>query len=148
MALKVGDSAPDFELPSTSGTTFKLSEVLKKGKCVIYFYPMDFTKGCTKQACNIRNEFDLFRDQGINVVGINKGSIAKHKKFIEDNNLPFELLHDDKGKVAKAYGAIIPIIGLVKRVTYIIDQNGKIEAAIEGLFQIEKHIEELKKQLK
>ena len=99
MALKNGDKAPDFTLPGTSGENFELSGNLP---CIIYFYPKDFTRGCTEQACSFRDGFTQLRDLNINVYGISRDAIHTHLKFQKKLNLPFELLSDTQGKYAKA----------------------------------------------
>ena len=139
MSLKKGDSAPDFKLKSTSGKTFQLSD--RKGKyTLLYFYPKDFTYGCTQQACNFRDEFSSFRNLNIEVFGINKDSIKVHNDFIEELKLPFELLSDPIGDVCKKYKAVLPFLGTVKRITYLIDPELKIEAIYESMMGFKQHV--------
>ncbi|EDY82060.1 antioxidant, AhpC/TSA family [Verrucomicrobiia bacterium DG1235] len=146
MALKIGSVAPEFSLASTSGETFSLSEI--KGKvCVLYFYPKDFTPGCTKQACSFRDQFAELRGLEVPVFGISRDSVDTHLKFKEQHGLPFDLLADEDGTVAKLYEARMPLIGVTKRVTYLIDGDGKIAAAHDELFGDESHVREMIKAL-
>lgn len=140
MALKINTLAPDFELPATNGTNVSLSKDLAGKPCVLYFYPKDFTPGCTKEACEFRDQFAAFRNLNIDVFGISRDDIASHQKFKEQHKLPFELLSDVSGKVCKAYEALIPIIGVPKRISYLLDAEHKIIAVYQDFFGAEEHI--------
>lgn len=145
MALKKGKEAPLFKLKNSEGSEFNLEE--RKGKLtLLYFYPKDFSYGCTKQACSFRDEFAAFRDLNIDVFGINKDSIETHSKFKAKHNLPFELLSDPTGRICKKYDAIIPVLGLVRRVTYLIDEDLKIVDSFENMMRFEKHVEAILKR--
>ena len=133
MTLQIGDPAPDFTLPDQSGTEVKLSQ-FKGQRVVIYFYPKDDTPGCTKEACNFRDQWGAFEKQGITVLGISKDGASSHAKFIAKFDLPFTLLSDvEPCEVAAAYGSY----GLKKfmgkeymgmmRHTFVVDAEGKIE---------------------
>ena len=145
MALKIGKTAPDFTLPSTSGNSFNLSENLP---CILFFYPKDFTPGCTKEACYFRDEFLFFRDLNIKIIGINRDKLHTHLKFIEKYDLPFELLSDETGEVVRAYGANIPFIRLIKRITYLINKEREVESVYESLFEYKNHMKEMIRSLK
>jgi len=140
MALQVGTKAPDFSLPSTSGKDFKLSRDAAGKPIILYFYPKDFTPGCTKQACAFRDQFDQFRDVDIDVIGISRDTIRKHSEFKEKYELPFDLLADLDGKVSRAYDAQMPIVSMSKRITYLLDADHRIKAAYANLFGAEQHI--------
>ena len=133
MALQLGDPAPEFTLPDQSGTAVKLSQ-FKGQRVVIYFYPKDDTPGCTKEACNFRDQWGAFEKQAITVLGISKDGASSHAKFIAKYDLPFTLLSDaEPCAVAAAYGSY----GLKKfmgkeymgmmRHTFVVDAEGKIE---------------------
>ena len=143
MPLNVGDIAPDFTLPSTTGVDFSLSKDKKDLPVVIYFYPKDFTPGCTREACEFRDHFSFFQDLGIDVYGISRDNIATHDDFKKAMKLPFELLSDRSGKVAGLYKASIPLINFTRRVTYLLDKQHRIAAVYENLFGAEKHIKEM-----
>lgn len=143
MALNVGTKAPDFTLPSTSGEDFTLSKNLKNKACIIYFYPKDFTPGCNMEACGFRDNFEEFEGLDIDIVGISKDSIETHQRFINYYKLPFELLSDQSGEVLKKYEALIPFIGMPKRITYLLDTDHNIITSYENLFGAKKHIQEM-----
>lgn len=143
MVLTVGTQAPDFTLPSTGSKSFTLSEHMRGKACILYFYPKDFTRGCTKEACEFREAFSFFRDRDIDIVGISADTVSSHQKFKEKYELPFELLADVNRKVAKRYQATLPLIGTVRRITYLLDKDHKIAAVYENLFGAEKHVREM-----
>lgn len=133
MALKVGDPAPDFTLPNQAGEPVNLAD-LRGRKVVIYFYPKDDTPGCTKEACNFRDQWSAFEKHGIAVLGISKDGASSHAKFIAKYELPFTLLTDaEPCPVAASYDSY----GLKKfmgreymgmmRHTFVVDAEGMIE---------------------
>jgi peroxiredoxin Q/BCP len=126
--LKIGDIAPDFEAIDQNGRKLKISE--RKGKVVVlYFYPKDFTPGCTAEACNFRDNFEEFTKRGIDVIGISIDSEGTHKKFAEKLGIPFILISDRTKEISKKYN----VLGLTsaKRVTFIIDKDGRIAHIFE-----------------
>lgn len=141
MPLKINEKAPDFTLPSTTGTSFSLYEITKGKPLILYFYPKDFTGGCTTEACEFRDHFALFRNLQIDIIGISKDDIETHLKFKQSYNLPFELLSDENGLVAERYKAIIPVIKVIRRITYLLDKEHKIAAVFESMFGAARHIE-------
>ena len=148
MPLKNGTKAPEIELKSTSGDRFVLSKDMAAKACIIYFYPKDFTPGCTEEACTFRDEFSEFRNLDIPVFGISRDSIKTHLRFKEQHKLPFELLSDPSGITCKKYQALVPVIGVPKRITYLIDPQGKIVASYQNMFGAANHIKEMIKILK
>ncbi|GMQ24213.1 thioredoxin-dependent thiol peroxidase [Algoriphagus sp. oki45] len=147
MALKKGTTAPDFTLPATSDQTITLSKDLKGKAVVLYFYPKDFTPGCTAEACEFRDQFEGFRDLDIPIFGISRDDIPTHEKFKKAHRLPFDLLSDSSGKVCKVYDALIPLIKMPKRVTYLLDENHQIAGVFEGLFENKAHAQSMLKLL-
>lgn len=147
MPLKEGKKAPDFTLPSTSGEDFTLSIDQKNEPCILYFYPKDFTSGCTSQACSFRDHFETFSGLNIDIYGISTDSIATHHKFIKEYNLPFELLSDEAGKVIRKYDARIGFIGVTRRVTYLLDKNHIIKSVYENMFGAKEHIKMMLKEV-
>lgn len=138
--MKIGDQAPDFETTDESGNPFKLSDYRGK-KLVLYFYPKDFTPGCISEACSIRDSYTLFESSGIPIFGISGGSAELHMKFRKKHNLPFSILVDEELEIARLYNAFsrLDLIGMgVKRITYLIDEDGEIEAIFGGSEGIEK----------
>lgn len=148
MALKIGTQAPDFSLKGTSGLMLNLHQDLIGKSFVLYFYPKDFTPGCTAEACEFRDQFEAFRDLDIPVFGVSRDSIETHEKFKKTHKLPFELLSDESGKVCKAYDALIPLIKMPKRITYFIDSDLKIAGVFQDMFESKKHIDAMLKKLK
>lgn len=144
--LPLNQKAPDFTLPSTSDENFKLSDFIGEA-IVLYFYPKDNTRVCTDEACHFRDNFDLLRKVDIKVVGISTDSITKHLKFKSRHNLPFELLADTDGKVSKLYKAHIPFLNLSKRITYLLNTQHEVVAAVNDLFNSEIHLKKILDQL-
>ena len=136
MNLKVGDDAPDFELPDQDGKTHKLSDYLGQ-TILVYFYPRDFTPGCTAEACQIRDNFPKFSGVNTLVLGISTDTVESHKKFTQKYRLPFTLLSDVKKEVVKNYGVYKPkkLFGKeffgTARTSFLIDKNGKITKIYE-----------------
>lgn len=128
--LKEGEIAPPFTTQMVTGeqvAPMSLADFHGR-KVVLYFYPKDETSGCTKEACAFRDGYARYTNAGLVVLGCSVDSAEAHKDFIRKNSLPFPLLLDPDKKIAKAYGAAngIPILGLDRRITYVIDENGKI----------------------
>lgn len=148
MALAIGVMAPDFILPSTSGKKVSLSKDFAGKALIIYFYPKDFTKVCTAEACEFRDQFEAFRSLDVPVLGISRDDIPTHERFKKEYKLPFDLLSDQSGKVCKAYDALIPLIKMPKRITYLLDQEHKIVGVFADMFESRGHIESMLKKLK
>jgi thioredoxin-dependent peroxiredoxin len=123
MALSVGDKAPAFTVKDTSGNTVSLVDYSGK-TVVIYFYPKDDTPGCTKEACSFRDSYAEYQGKNITVFGVSMDDEASHQKFTTKFSLPFPLLADTDGAIAKAYD--VDGGGYAKRVTYVIDGTGSI----------------------
>jgi peroxiredoxin Q/BCP len=148
MKVNVGDKAPDFTLPSQMGDNVTLSEYFGKKNIVLYFYPKDETRGCTREACEFRDRYDVFTNLGAEVLGVSSDTLESHKSFATHHGLPFLLLSDEDGNVRKLYG-VPSTMGIIPgRVTYIIDKKGVVRHVFSSQFQPEKHIEEALKILK
>ena len=128
--LVKGTEGPPFELKSAEGSVIKLSDYRGKNYVVLIFYPGDETPVCTKQLCEIRDDYTSFEKRGAVVFGINPASEASHNKFAGKHNFQFQLLIDEKSAVAAAYGAKGTIMN--KRTVYVIDKAGKIVYAKRG----------------
>ena len=140
--IAVGDKAPDFTLPSNTGETVTLSQFFGKKNVVLFFYPKDESRGCTKEACAFRDSYEVFKDLGAEVLGINVGDLESHQKFVNKYMLPFRLLVDEDNRVRELYG-VPSTLGIVSgRVTYVIDKKGIVRHIFSSQFQPEKHIEE------
>ena len=148
MALPIQSIAPDFTLASTGGEPFTLSKAAAGKPVVLYFYPKDFTPGCTKEACEFRDTFAFFRNLNIDICGISRDNITSHQEFKKAHKLPFELLADEDGQVADLYKASIPLIRFTKRITYLLDANHRVSAVYTNLFGARKHIHDMIEQVK
>lgn len=134
--IEKGSKAPDFALEDQNGKTHKLSDYAGKPVALV-FYPKDFTGGCTKQACSIRDSYDAIKKTGAVVFGISTDSVETHAKFAKEHDLPHTLLADTNGDVAKAYGVKSPS-GLASRVTFLVGKDGTVENVMTGI-ETEKH---------
>lgn len=140
--VKVGDTAPEFELKDKDGNLVKLSDFRGKQSVVVYFYPKDETPGCTAQACSFRDSYEDFKEVGAEVIGISSDGTGSHSGFAEHHRLPFVLLSDPIGKARKAYGAY-DLFGMIPgRVTYVIDKEGKVIHTFDSQLSPTKHIRE------
>jgi len=122
--LPVGSPAPNFTSVAHDGKTVELSKL--KGKWVVlYFYPKDDTTGCTKEACDFRDNWGALQKKGVAVYGVSTQDNTSHQAFAQKYNLPFPLLPDDKGEIAAKYK--VPVVGgVARRITYLIGRDGKI----------------------
>ena len=123
---KAGDTAPAFAGKDQDGKTVSLADFAGKKTVLLYFYPKDFTGGCTKEACGFRDRMGELQTNNVEVVGVSFDSADSHKKFIEKYNLNFTLLADTDGKITDAYGVKMPVMNMSKRVSFLIGQDGKI----------------------
>lgn len=149
ITLKVGDQAPEINATIQDGSSFKLSD-LKGSKVILYFYPKDNTPGCTKQACNLRDNYNVLLEKGYKVYGVSADSAAKHIKFIDKYDLPFDLLVDEDMTIINNYGVWGPkkFMGKeydgINRTTFVIDEDGKIEEIITKV-KTKEHAEQILK---
>lgn len=139
-AVKVGDKAPDFELERQDGGLFRLYDLLRSKNVVLYFYPKDSTPGCTKQACEFRDQYEVFKEHGAEVVGISSDSVESHQKFERAYKLPFTLLSDPGGQVRKLYKVPRKLGLLPGRVTYIIDRDGVVRYVFNSMTKPLEHV--------
>ncbi|EGC40232.1 hypothetical protein DICPUDRAFT_25457 [Dictyostelium purpureum] len=138
--LKVGDKAPEFTCKDKDGKDVSLSQF--SGIVVLYFYPKDDSSVCTKQACEFRDKYQKFIEAGANVIGVSQDSSASHSQFTSKYSLPFTLLTDKDGQLAKEYGVEKTALFLPGRTTYIIDKNHNIAHIHSSLLNASSHIEE------
>lgn len=148
MKIKIGDKAPDFTLSSQTGESVTLSDLIGKKNIVLYFYPKDKSKGCTRQACEFRDKYEVFTDLGAEVIGISSDDIKSHESFADEYNLPFMLLSDENNEVRKLFGVKSTFGVISGRVTYVIDKKGIIRHIFSSQFQPKKHIKEALDALK
>jgi peroxiredoxin Q/BCP len=145
---KVGEPAPRFRLRSDTGDYVSLGDFLGKTSLVIYFYPKDYSAGCTRKARSFRDSYSAFRQLGAEVVGISPADVTSHEKFVKDEKLPFRLLSDLDGLVRKAYG-VKPTLALIPgRATFVVDKNGIIRHVYSSQTHPSRHVEEALKALR
>jgi len=137
--LDTGDKVPEFTLPDQDGHDVSLTSMLKDGPAILYFYPADFTPGCTREACSIRDIHREISRAGLTVAGISPQGPASHKRFREKHNLPFTLLADEGKEVTRMFGVNGPLGFWVQRVTFLVDQNRTIQGRVKAHFSIAEH---------
>ena len=147
MSLSIGDKAPQFSAPDQNGNLISLDD-FKGHKLVLYFYPKDATPGCTKEACNLRDNYERLLSQGYKVLGVSVDDEKSHLKFIEKHSLPFPLLADTDQKVVSAYDVWKEknmygrkFMGIV-RTTFVIDEEGIITEIIKKV-KTDAHAEQI-----
>jgi thioredoxin-dependent peroxiredoxin len=153
MALQEGKIAPDFSLPSTEGSEFKLSDLKGKKSIVLYFYPKDDTTGCTKEACDFRDSIKKIASSDAIVLGVSADSLKSHDKFRTKYNLPFPLLSDENREVIKKYGVWKEksmygkkYMG-IERTTIVIGKDGKVKRIFPKV-KVDGHYQEVLEALK
>src|SRR5215813_10750527 len=143
--LAIGSRAPEFTLPDQDDRTVSLSTLLNRGPLILYFYPADFTPGCTREACMLRDMHSEILKVGLNVAGVSPQSPERHKEFRARYNLPFTLLADVEKFVIKMYDLNGPLGLGVRRGTYLIDQSRHIRSAVLADFRIAQHEDFIRK---
>ena len=150
--LQAGDDAPGFELEDHQRKTWRLTDLTGK-RVILYFYPADDTPGCTAESCDFRDNISAFTDANTQVLGVSPQGAASHQRFADKYSLNFPLLIDEDLKVAEAYGAVAEKVGdykglpiKIKRSTFVIDEQGKIDQAIYGV-KVKDHVESLLESL-
>jgi len=139
--LKKGDKAPEFTLPDQDGKPRRLADLLAGEALILYFYPADFTPGCTREACDLRDLHTQILGAGLRVVGISPQSVDSHRKFSKEFSLPFTLLSDETKQAVKAYGVDGPLGIGVRRATFLIDAKGKVLDSVLADLRINRHRE-------
>ena len=148
-AVKIGDRAPAFSLPSESGETVNIGDYIGRRPIVLFFYPKDNTAVCTREACAFRDSYGEFRKiDGAEVFGISSDPVESHKRFSSEYKLPFKLLSDENGGVRELYGVPKTLGILPGRVTYVIDGKGTVLQIISSQLDYKKHVGEAIKALK
>ncbi len=143
--LKAGDRAPDFSLADQDGNAVRLSSWLDEGPVLLYFYPADFTPGCTKEACDIRDMHEDISDVSIRVLGVSPQDGESHTRFREKHRLPFTLLADPDKEIIRLYGVDGPLGFGVRRATFLIGQDGRIEDVVMADLLIGRHSDFIRK---
>ena len=137
--LKPGAAAPEFALPDQDGRQRRLSALLSGGPLILYFYPADFTPGCTQEACDLRDLHGQILSSGLTVVGVSPQSPESHRRFREKYGLPFALLSDESKSAIKAYGVDGPLGFGVRRATFLIDGEQRVTDAVLADLRVARH---------
>ena len=145
--LANGRKAPDFELQDQDGKKQTLKALLKDGPLILYFYPADFTPGCTKEACSFRDLHQELLKAKLRVVGVSPQDVASHRRFADKHDLNFPLLADPDKTVVKAYDLDGPLGFGVRRGTYLIGKDGTIRDSVLADLRIGAHEAFVKKAL-
>jgi len=147
MSIEIGSKAPDFQLPDQEGKERSLSSFAGK-YLVLYFYPKDFTPGCTAESCGFRDSYEAFQGLDCHIVGISKDSPESHARFIGEYKLPFILLTDKDDHVRKLY-EVKSTLGIIPgRATYLIDPEGVVRHYYASQTQATKHVTQALQALK
>ena len=137
---KPGTAAPDFEATLDDGTPFQLGTALREGPVVLYFYPRDFTMGCTREACAFRDNYAAITAAGATLIGVSADDEGSHTRFRERHELPFRLLSDRRRAVIDLYDAR-GMFGLgIARITYVIGRDGRIADAFRHEVVVSRHV--------
>jgi thioredoxin-dependent peroxiredoxin len=137
--LALGARAPEFTLPNQDDQSVSLSTLLRNGPLILYFYPADFTPGCTREACSFRDLYTDIQQAGLEVAGVSPQKPETHRAFREKYLLPFTLLSDVDKSVVRMYDVLGPLGFGVRRATYLIDQARYIRTAVLADFRIGQH---------
>ena len=140
--VELGGPAPGFRLQTGAGEYVSLEDFRGKKNVVIYFYPKDFTKGCTAEACEFRDSYEEFKNLGAEVIGISGDNQESHRDFAEEHKLPFILLSDPDGSVRKSYGVKKPLGLIPGRVSFVIDKNGIVRHVFSSQSRATAHVGE------
>lgn len=139
--LATGELAPDFELVDQDGRKRRLGDLLGGRPLILYFYPADFTPGCTREACDLRDLHTRILSAGLQVVGVSPQSPESHRRFRDEHSLPFVLLSDEDKVAIKAFGVDGPLGIGVRRATFLIDGKRRIVDAVLADLRISRHQE-------
>jgi peroxiredoxin Q/BCP len=143
--LEAGSRAPEFVLENDQGGETSLSELVQNGPLILYFYPADFTPGCTKEACSIRDIHDDIQAVGLQVAGVSPQDADSHQRFRDEHDLPFTLLSDPEKVAVKMYDVDGPFGVGVRRTTFLISQDRVIQDAMMADVRIGRHKEFIEK---
>jgi thioredoxin-dependent peroxiredoxin len=137
--LQVGDNAPDFEFTDLDGRTRRLTELLADGPVIVYFYPADFTGVCTRQACMFRDRSEDLSARGVQVVGVSPQDMESHGRFQREYELTFPLVADIDKAIVRAYGVNGPLGIGVRRVSFLVGQDGVIRNVVRADLSVGPH---------
>lgn len=146
--LRVGEKAPAFSGNDAAGEALTLAQFAGQKNVVLYFYPKDFTPGCTKEACAFRDAWDELAGKDTIVIGISRDDAKSHQGFTSKHRLPFPLLSDPEGEIARRYeviGGLRGLLGMPKRVTYVIDKQGIVQGVFHHELRVALHLDDVRR---
>lgn len=138
--LRAGDSAPDFEALLDDGSTIRLKDYRGAKNVVLYFYPADFSAGCTAQACSFRDSYAAIGGYDAIIVGVSRDSAQSHRDFKAKHHLPYPIITDPEGRLEQLYDVKTSLPLIRPRVTYVIDKAGVIRSALRHDIAIGRHL--------
>lgn len=145
--LRVGDRAPRFSGKDATGASLSLADFEGKKNVVLYFYPRDFTPGCTKEACSFRDAWDELEGKDTIIIGVSRDDDASHREFASKHRLPFPLVADESGEISRNFdvlGGLRGLLGMPKRVTYVIDKQGIIRGVFHHELRVQLHLDDVR----
>jgi len=151
VSLQIGDKAPEFDVLAHDGKRLRLSDYVGKKNLVLYFYPKDFTAVCTAEACGFRDMYDELLGKDTEVIGVSVDDDDSHGRFAKKHGVTFPLVADPKKELAtkyKATGFFSDLLGGTKRITYVIDKNGKIAGVFDSAIRAGQHLDGVKSAIK
>ena len=145
--LELGQPAPDFDATASSGKNVRLADY--RGRyLVLYFYPKSFTPGCTSEAKLFRDNSEELHQLGADVVGVSLDDLSAQCRFAERHALRFPLIADEGGRISRLYGVKWPLLPLARRVTFVIDPEGRVAARFAHEFQVSRHLDDVQRFLR
>lgn len=140
--IHVGDTAPDFTATDCEGRNFRLSD-LRGRRVILFFFPKAFTLGCTIENRAFRDNHDLIRSLGAELVGVSVDTVKKQCEFAERENIQFSLIGDESKAIARSYGVLWPVLEIDRRVTFILDPQGVVEHVIHHEIRVYRHLDDV-----
>ncbi len=146
--LKEGDAAPDFTLPTQDGRELSLHDFRGAKNVVLYFYPKDFTMGCTAEAKRFSENYGMLHEMGAEVIGVSSDSVESHQGFAAECGVSFPLVSDGKGELRSLYGVKKSMGFAPGRVTFVIDKEGTVRRIFSSQLNPRRHVDEAIQTLK
>jgi len=142
-----GDIVPLFEGTDQNGNVFAIKDYIGDRILVIYFYPKNFTPGCTAEACDFRDQYEVFKSQGAIIIGVSNDSVDSHSHFAQRYQLPFIMISDKENQIRKLFGIKSTFLGLLPgRETFVVDKKGMIRLRFNSI-QAKRHVPRILKMI-
>ena len=140
--LKIGEQAPEFTAVDCQGRTVRLSD-FRGRRTVLFFFPKAFTLGCTIENRAFRDNHALIRSLGAELIGVSVDTVKRQCEFAEKENIRFTLLGDESKEIGRAYGVLWPVLDVDRRVTFILDPDGRVEQVINHEIRVYRHLDDV-----